>query len=123
MGYVHVLPISDNQSIAKNASIVSDARPSFRFGPDDKWHIEASISGGGACAFHLLIANAIDDNFISAVNASNLCIAKSSVSLASRGHFPNFPVSTVFARWYKIKIKEQNASPAIVTANLVWIKA
>lgn len=122
MGLTESITIFSNRAITKNASIVLGTPTSIeKFGPNDKFYADLSASGGGDIAVYYQLGNTPDDTFFQPGTASNMGIQKSTLgSGASRDLHP--AVSPLRMPWMKFKVKELNASPVVMSFNLIVVK-
>lgn len=120
MGLTESISIFSSRSIAKNASIVLATPLNMgRYGPNDKFKADISASGGGNVSLFYRGSDVSDGTFFMPGTASNICIQKSSIGVASRDIYAFTPV---LMPWMDFKAKELNASPVTLTANLIVTK-
>ena len=118
MGLTESLPIFSSRAIAKNASIVL-ATPIFlgKCGPETLFWADLNASGGGNVAVTYQIGDTPDETFYTPASATAIHTSfKSSVGTASRDRFS---ASLLGTEWIKFKAKEANASPVVLSMDLI----
>ena len=118
MGLTEKISIFSNRAIAKNASIVL-ATPVYlgKCGPETLFWADLNASGGGNVAVTYQIGDTPDETFYTPSNATACHTSfKSSVGTASRDRFD---ISLLGAPWVKFKAKEANASPVVLSMDLI----
>lgn len=122
MGLTESITIFNKREISKNASIVLGTPiPLERFGPNDKFYPDISASGGGDVKIYYKVGTSPDGTFLKPGTASYMGIQKSTLgSGASRDIFP--AVSPIMAPWMTFKAVELNASPVVMSFNLIVVK-
>jgi hypothetical protein len=120
MGLTESISVFSNRTIAKNASIVLGTPLSMgTYGPNDKFKADINASGGGQVSLFYRGCDIVDGTFFMPGTASNIGIQKSSVSVASRDLYSFEPL---IMPWMDFKAKEANASPVVLTVNLIVTK-
>jgi hypothetical protein len=120
MGLTEKISVFSNRAIAKNASITLATPLSMQtYGPIDKFKMDISASGGGNVSLFYRGCDISDGVFFMPGSASNIGIQKSSVGAASRDLYDFTPL---LMPWMNFKAKELNASPVVLTANLIVSK-
>lgn len=118
MGLTEVISIFSNRLIEKNASIVL-ATPIYlgKCGPETLFWADLNASGGGDIAVTYQIGDTPNETFYTPANATAIHTSfKSSVGNASRDRFNASIMST---KWIKFKAKENNASPIVLSMDLI----
>lgn len=120
MGLTEKISVFTSRSIAKNASIVLATPLSMeRYGPADKFKADINASGGGNVSLYYRGCDIHSGTFFMPGTASNIGIQKSSVGSASRDLYDFTPL---LMPWMDFKAKENNASPVVLTVNLIVTK-
>jgi len=121
MGHIEVISVFSDRSIAKNATtLLATPIPIFRYGPNDKFYADITASGGGNVDVHYQIGNAAVGPFAEPGSAGSIGIQKSSARTASRDRFPAF--TPILSRWMRFEATELNASPVVMSMNLITVK-
>jgi len=118
MGLTESISVFSNRSIAKNASIVL-ATPIYlgKCGPETLFWADLNASGGGNVAVTYQVGDTPDGTFYTPANATALHTSfKSSVGTASRDRVD---ISIIGTEWIKFKAKENNASPVVLSMDLI----
>lgn len=120
MGSVSVINVFNNRAITKNASILL-ATPIYlgKCGPNTVFWADVSASGGGAVAITCQIGDTPDETFYQPGNASIGNPFKSRLGTASRDRVG---VDIVGTEWIKFKADELNASPVVLSFDLIIAK-
>ena len=116
-----VIPIFSEESLAINASVVSDPIYLGKCGPNSTFYGDFIASLPGRTSVRYTIANSPTDNFHAPSLASPLCCAS---FLGGGGGGVNasrdrFLLSIMSSNWIQFKAKEQNASHTIFSMNLI----
>ena len=120
MGLTESIQIFSSRAITKNASIVL-ATPIHlgKCGPETRFYADISASGGGNVSLYYRGCDVSGGTFFMPGTASNIAIQKSSIGLASRDLYSFTPL---FMPWMDFKAKELNASPVVLSVNLIVSK-
>lgn len=118
MERISVIPIFNNRSVTKNASVVTTATPIYlgKLGPNTTFWTDISASGGGNFALSYQVGDTPDETFYRPVGASIANRFPSSVGTASRDRMIARITGT---KWVKFKAKELNASPGTLSMDLI----
>ena len=120
MGLTEKITIFTNRAITKDASIILATPLSMStYGPNDKFKADINASGGGNVSLFYRGCDVSDGTFFMPGTASNIGIQKSSIGSASRDLYSFEPL---IMPWMDFKAKEANASPVVLTVNLIVSK-
>lgn len=118
MPVTEAIKICNNLSVDKNASVLV-ATPVYlgKCGPDTKYWVDLSASGGGDVKVKYQVGDTPDETFYTPGNATVVFMSsKSSIGAASRDRIAFAPLGT---SWIKFKIIENNASPVVFNKTLI----
>ena len=118
MPLTETIKICNNLSVDKNASVLV-ATPVHlgKCGPNTKYWVDLSASGGGDVKVKYQVGDTPDDTFYTHAPATVVNMSsKSSIGTASRDRVAFTPFGTP---WMKFKIIENNASPVVFNMTLI----
>lgn len=117
MPRTRVISVFSSESIAKNASVVSDAIDLRKYGPNSRFWGDFNASGAGRISIRQRVGNTIDDTFYTPTPAS-LCLA-SFLGGAGTASRERYALSIMGAAYVKFYADEQNASNMTLTMDLI----
>ncbi len=122
MPLTEAISIFDNVSIGKNATLVL-ATPIHlgKCGPGTLYWADLNASGGGDVALTYQVGDTPDETFYTPQSAEAIHPSfKSSIGNASRDRFA---VSIIGTSWIKFVATENNASPVVLSMDLIISKS
>jgi len=113
----NVISIFENESLAINASVISDLICLEKFGPDAKFWVDISASGKGLARLTQQVGASPGDTFYTPTPAS--VMVASFLGGGANASRDRLALSIMGTQWLKIKAKEQNASHMTINAMLI----